>query len=809
MKKCKPLKKTLIILILSFFIFANTGSIVLALSASDFPIKIHIGKCTYKQPNPVVSNTSKEAGSNYDPNFSLKDPAKGATKVVDYGGESGDAAAINTIAQGEDVVFPRINGITVISLEYLNWAKTLPITNVGSAQQVLLASVALKDITDPKMIKDYYVVMPGSYKQFKTFSSGMSEILDIAKKLNIISETPIDFYAGITYVKPEELQQLYNKIAAEMQSRYPNLLNAIDFNTKTYNIQTIDNVKKAFNLTKDTNAIIYINSEQKKQLDGQLANFASGACYEIRPTGERNLCKNTIKQICPNTANVYFLHGISCEQLNNIFVFPEHSAAINVDTQAYQEKIAPAALKEKTIFKPQVSFGGITTGISLPEYINLIYKYLMGFSLVVTGFVIVIGGAKYMIGSKDGLPMIKNAFIGVLLLSSTYVILKTISPSSVDLSIIDISEIGRKTLTVNKDSSALGALSETAGTATDASKPQPISTGEIIAGCAAPLNTVVNGCVDMEKSEERITDPARMAQLAKNFGSNQGLGLYYNNASQGLATYAGSIPGNFDKKTQDANKKTIYVNLKSATFPSNYLIARKDKKDRTSVFQIVKGTTKSEKIGISCIGFIQAYYSCLGRPFYPGGAHSALVMHGNLITDVNISGDKKSISINGRVLEVGDVIGWVGYQRFNNPADGIAKKAKAALESIASDGSTIAPVAGSTNYSIKIKRTINGKAKVIEHKILGVSHVVLYIGNGEFFDWGAGTVSKLGSSTETGGAVIQDGDLKYHSYVIFLNQLEKNSYEKFKTNKYGVTSCKQLWDKVKAAPDGKYDFYTP
>jgi hypothetical protein len=434
----------------------------------------------------------------------------------------------------------------------------------------------------------------------------------------------------------------------------------------------------------------------------------------------------------------------------------------------------------------------------------------MGFSLVVTGFVIVIGGAKYMIGQNDGIPMIRNAFIGVLLLSSTYIILKTISPSSVDLSIIEISEIGRKTLTAPPRDTQTSTATTTASSVKGATL---VRNEEIIAGCAAPINTIIDGCVDLENSEERITDPARMAQLAKKFGSDQGLGLYYHNASQGLAVYGGSIPGNFDSKKivvdKQGKKTSVYVDLKSATFVKNTLKASKNEKGQTSVFSIVEGTKNSAKTSLSCIGYIQAYYSCLGRPFYGTGAHTALVTYGNLITDINIGGGNTSISINGRPLEVGDVIGWVGWERFKNAADNYAAKAKSEIESIATSGSTIAPLDGGNYYSVKINRTVNGKAKVIEHKIPAVSHVVLYIGNGEFFDWGTGTVSKLGSSTERGGAIIHDApDLKFHSYVIFLNQVEKDSYEKFKKNKYGVTSCKQLWDKVKAAPNKTYDFFT-
>jgi hypothetical protein len=102
----------------------------------------------------------------------------------------------------------------------------------------------------------------------------------------------------------------------------------------------------------------------------------------------------------------------------------------------------PLPDRAKIIFKPQVAFGGITTGTNLADYINSVYKYLLGFALFVTGFVIVLGGLKYMIGKADGLAMVKNAFIGLTLLAGTHLIMKTVNPNSIQLQIIEVAEIG-------------------------------------------------------------------------------------------------------------------------------------------------------------------------------------------------------------------------------------------------------------------------------------------------------------------------------------------------------------------------------
>ncbi|HPL92967.1 MAG TPA: M23 family metallopeptidase, partial [bacterium] len=157
------------------------------------------------------------------------------------------------------------------------------------------------------------------------------------------------------------------------------------------------------------------------------------------------------KQYCPNnvTQGTTTVHADIMKDLPAFLKKKFATSITSVQEQQPTEQIAAAALKEKTIFKPQISFAGITEGISLPDYMNLMYKYLMSFALVVTGFVIVIGGVKYMIGQNDGIPMIKNAFIGVLLLSGTYVILKTVSPGTVNMNIIEINDISRKTTTNN------------------------------------------------------------------------------------------------------------------------------------------------------------------------------------------------------------------------------------------------------------------------------------------------------------------------------------------------------------------------
>jgi len=117
------------------------------------------------------------------------------------------------------------------------------------------------------------------------------------------------------------------------------------------------------------------------------------------------------------------------------------NAASNPSTVTETVADTPLPDREKTIFKPQVAFGGITTGTNLANYLNSIYKYLLGFALVTTGFIIVLGGLKYMMGKADGLAMVKNAFIGLTLLAGTHLIMKTINPQAIELQIVEVTEI--------------------------------------------------------------------------------------------------------------------------------------------------------------------------------------------------------------------------------------------------------------------------------------------------------------------------------------------------------------------------------
>ncbi len=146
------------------------------------------------------------------------------------------------------------------------------------------------------------------------------------------------------------------------------------------------------------------------------------------------------------------------------------NAASNPSTVTETVADTPLPDREKTIFKPQVAFGGITTGTNLANYLNSIYKYLLGFALVTTGFIIVLGGLKYMMGKADGLAMVKNAFIGLTLLAGTHLIMKTINPQAIELQIVEVTEIEGVSI---KGGSATSSSASAGGTVSGTSSLTP------------------------------------------------------------------------------------------------------------------------------------------------------------------------------------------------------------------------------------------------------------------------------------------------------------------------------------------------
>lgn len=95
--------------------------------------------------------------------------------------------------------------------------------------------------------------------------------------------------------------------------------------------------------------------------------------------------------------------------------------------------------KQDINYTPQISIGG-TTITNLGDYIAKAYNYALGFVLMIAIIMTMIGGVQYIMARGGGgvgaaKKRIGNAILGVVLLLCAYLILNTISPAIVKLSL--------------------------------------------------------------------------------------------------------------------------------------------------------------------------------------------------------------------------------------------------------------------------------------------------------------------------------------------------------------------------------------
>jgi len=102
---------------------------------------------------------------------------------------------------------------------------------------------------------------------------------------------------------------------------------------------------------------------------------------------------------------------------------------------------------DNVTMKYQVPIVGGQNPQTLPLYINVVYKWLMGAGLVLVGIMVTIGGFMYVSSGGDaktigtGKKYIINALIGMLLLSSAYLILNTINPDATEMEDIVVKQV--------------------------------------------------------------------------------------------------------------------------------------------------------------------------------------------------------------------------------------------------------------------------------------------------------------------------------------------------------------------------------
>ena len=96
-----------------------------------------------------------------------------------------------------------------------------------------------------------------------------------------------------------------------------------------------------------------------------------------------------------------------------------------------------------------VAKGGYLQLPFLAQYIDAVYKYMVGVAAVAAAIMIVYGGFIYIVGSsgiqiQQGKTIILDATIGLLLLLGAYTILSTINPDTVVLKPVRLMQVGRE-----------------------------------------------------------------------------------------------------------------------------------------------------------------------------------------------------------------------------------------------------------------------------------------------------------------------------------------------------------------------------
>ncbi len=106
---------------------------------------------------------------------------------------------------------------------------------------------------------------------------------------------------------------------------------------------------------------------------------------------------------------------------------------------------------DKLVTTLSVDILGKTSVLNIAEYIDLVYRWLLGFSLVVTIVIMMIGGLRYVVGASSGdvtkaKDMIKKSIEGFVLLLFAYVILFTVNPQLIKLQVPKMPMIRQVTL---------------------------------------------------------------------------------------------------------------------------------------------------------------------------------------------------------------------------------------------------------------------------------------------------------------------------------------------------------------------------
>ena len=140
---------------------------------------------------------------------------------------------------------------------------------------------------------------------------------------------------------------------------------------------------------------------------------------------------------------------------------------------------------------PSTREGDIVSVPFLAQYINGAYRYLIGVSLIAAIVMVVYGGFRYLVGSslgdiKAGKKIITDALGGMLIVLAAYMILNTINPATLNLSILRLQFVNR----IDIDSTLDATQVDTVGVSEDIEgNPVAGSATAVYTDCPVTLTT--------------------------------------------------------------------------------------------------------------------------------------------------------------------------------------------------------------------------------------------------------------------------------------------------------------------------------
>lgn len=122
-------------------------------------------------------------------------------------------------------------------------------------------------------------------------------------------------------------------------------------------------------------------------------------------------------------------------------VVPRHASAQGQPQVTPVRSTANAATVQLS-----VPIGEVTSVSGSPEYVTVLYRYALGIVTLVAIIMVVYGGFRYLLGAttgdvKSGRKIIEDAIGGMVILFLAYIILYTVNPKTVRLSLPDIRRI--------------------------------------------------------------------------------------------------------------------------------------------------------------------------------------------------------------------------------------------------------------------------------------------------------------------------------------------------------------------------------